>query len=389
MSTENLLHPYFFQIRNVFGLLLMTFSMMLAGCSPHAESAEMHEDEDEHHHDESTIVISGEQTKKFGIETEVTEPATFREVVKVSGVVEPAVSDIVTVSARKSGIVNLSGGINLGSLVKKGESMATITSDGVQGGDLSGAAAANLSAAKSEYERLKPLYDEKLITASTFREAERAYNEAKALAGKAPAAGNMTLSAPAEGYISALYVNSGQYVDAGAPVATITKSTKMTLRADVPARYSPRISLFETANFIPEGSERVISIGEMGGERLSGKSATNSSGGYIPLYFTFNGNQAESPSGFATVFLLGEERENVISVPRSALLELQGNKYVYVVEDGHEYEKRLVTTGGDTGERVEITSGIRPGETVVSKGASIVRMAEVSAVAPPSHTHNH
>ena len=40
-------------------------------------------------------------------------------------------------------------------------------------------------------------------------------------------------------------------------------------------------------------------------------------------------------------------------------------------------------------ERVEIKEGLKPGEEVVAKGASIIRMAEVSAVAPPSHTHNH
>ena len=79
----------------------------------------------------------------------------------------------------------------------------------------------------------------------------------------------------------------------------------------------------------------------------------------------------------------------MISVPRDALVEIQGNKYVYVAEDEDEYEKRLVKTGVSDGRRIEILQGLEEGDKVVSKGASIIRMAEVSAIAPPSHSHNH
>lgn len=80
---------------------------------------------------------------------------------------------------------------------------------------------------------------------------------------------------------------------------------------------------------------------------------------------------------------------DVISIPRTALSEQQGNFFVYVKIDDHGYRKSLVTLGGDDGKNVIVTSGLHPGEEVVVKGTSIVHLAETSGVAPVGHTHNH
>ena len=114
-----------------------------------------------------------------------------------------------------------------------------------------------------------------------------------------------------------------------------------------------------------------------------------SSNGYIPVYFSFTGSPVSYPGGYAEVYLICGERKGVISVPRDALVEIQGNKYIYVAEDDHDYEKKIVKTGASDGERIEILEGLNEGDKIVSKGASIIRMAEVSSIAPPSHTHNH
>lgn len=363
--------------------LILGASLLTAGCSgkpvPHEE------DEASHGH-EHGIELQEEMIREFGIEEEKVEEGPFHHVIKVGGKIESSASDIHTITAKKSGIVTLASDILAGANVKNGQRIGSISVEGVQGGDLNRAAISNLESARAEYERLKPLYSDGLVTASAFREAERAYKEAEALAGKS-SGGSAILTAPASGNIRNLYVTSGEYVEVGAPIAVISKNTELTLRADLPAREASHLGELASANFIPEGSREVVKLSELNGKKLTGNAGV--SNGYIPVYFSFSGDPLAFAGGYAEVFLLCGNRQGVITVPRDALVEIQGNKYVYVSEHGHAFEKRLVETGSGDGERVEILSGLEPGETFVSKGASVVRMAEISAVAPPSHSHNH
>ncbi len=79
----------------------------------------------------------------------------------------------------------------------------------------------------------------------------------------------------------------------------------------------------------------------------------------------------------------------MISVPKEAIVEINGNKCVYAAHGEGHFIKHLVTLGASDGKRVEILSGLEEGEEVVVKGAQAVRMAETSATAVPGHTHNH
>lgn len=361
------------------------FSFFLVACSQHSHEEDEHEDHAETH----ALVIEPEKAKRFGIDFETVSLAPFSHIIKTSGAIEASSSDTYTVTAKQSGIVTLASGIAQGAEVKSGEKIATISPEGVQGGNVNQAASANLQAAKAEYERLKPLYEEKLITASTFREAERAYNEARALASKPVSGSSFTLTSPIQGSLTNLFVKSGEYVEVGTPVASVAKNTTQILRADLPMREGLHVSEIESANFIPEGSNEVLSLKTLDGKIISGQNATGLKNGYIPVFFSFTGNPFSAPGGFAEVFLICRAKKDAVSVPNTALIESQGNRYVYVVEHGEHYEKRLVKTGSSDGKRIEILEGLQPGEQIVAKGASIVRMEEVSAVAPPSHTHNH
>jgi multidrug efflux pump subunit AcrA (membrane-fusion protein) len=56
--------------------------------------------------------------------------------------------------------------------------------------------------------------------------------------------------------------------------------------------------------------------------------------------------------------------------------------------DKEGYQRREVTLGGSDGQRVEIKSGLKEGEKVVTKGAIHVKLASASN-AIPAHTHEH
>ena len=76
-------------------------------------------------------------------------------------------------------------------------------------------------------------------------------------------------------------------------------------------------------------------------------------------------------------------------MPVSALSEQQGEMFCYVQTDDECYEKRPVTLGRNSGDRVEVVSGLSPGDKVVTGGVTFIRLAETSGVVPEGHSHNH
>ncbi len=55
--------------------------------------------------------------------------------------------------------------------------------------------------------------------------------------------------------------------------------------------------------------------------------------------------------------------------PHTALTEEQGSFFVYLQVDEEGYKKQLVTLGADNGEKVQILSGVKAGDKVVTQGA--------------------
>ena len=369
---------------------IFTFPAFLS-CSSGTEGDhhDTEEDDHSHHSSEVGVIIEPEKAKEFGIEIETVVPGKFSDVIKTSGTIDSPNSDFFTVSAKKSGIITLVPSLSIGEKLVSGTRIGSISTAGLEGGDISQAALANLETSKAEYTRLKTLHDEGLVTTSTFREAERAYKEAQALLGSNNHGASSAVMAPDDGVLQNLMVKSGDFVEVGDPVATLAKNVTKILKVDLPSRLASHSGEIFTANFIPEGYSSVLKLADLNGKKISTNTSTESVNGYISLYFSFTGNNIIASGSFADVYLICGERDNVISLPREALVEIQGNKYVYVSPDDHSYEKKIVKTGASDGERIEILEGLSPGENVVTKGASIIRMAEVSSVAPPAHSHNH
>jgi multidrug efflux pump subunit AcrA (membrane-fusion protein) len=93
------------------------------------------------------------------------------------------------------------------------------------------------------------------------------------------------------------------------------------------------------------------------------------------------------PGSYAEVYLKTTPREGVLTLPVSALTEEQGLYFVYVKTEPDAYVKRSVKPGQSDGERVEIVSGIAPGDEVVTQGAVNVKLASGSGEIPHGHQH--
>lgn len=372
--------------------------MYMSGCGGNHS---VHHDEDDHdaisesddehgaHSHGETFSIPETTAQQFGIETIQIVPTDFSEIIKTSGMIEPSAGSVQSVSALISGIFTLSPGLSVGKTVNKGERIGYISSQGLEGGDVNAVAKANFEAAKKEFERISSLYEHHLVTIAEYNAAEKAYEEARAAVGPATSSGGMALIAPISGTIVSLPVVSGSFVDKGTQTALIATNATMTLRADLPSRYYSRVPEISSANFSPDGSQKIYSLHDLGGKFLTSSQNVSATNGYIPLYFSFMTNGEILPGSIVEIYLIGDNSSQKLVIPKEGLVEIQGNKYAYVMHHDDEYEKRLVKTGADDGLNYEILDGLKEGERVVIKGASAVRMAETSAIAPPAHNHEH
>ncbi len=82
----------------------------------------------------------------------------------------------------------------------------------------------------------------------------------------------------------------------------------------------------------------------------------------------------------AEVSFTKESAENTIVLPRSCVIEKDNEIYVYIEENG-KAKKVLVTTGIDTGENIQITSGLEEGMNVVTRGQTYLNDGDAVQIA--------
>ena len=350
-----------------------------------------HEDHDHGHNSKEpagAIHLEPEQAEKFGVEVTTIAPSEFSEVIKVSGQIESAPTDQSIITANSSGTISFAHNITEGSAVKNGTTIATITGHGIAGGDTNEATKAAYDAAKRELERVTPLHNEGIVSTKEYNEAKQAYEQAAA-AWSGRSSGGSAISRQ-NGVITQLLVKQGEYVSTGQPIAVISGNTRLTLRADLPEKYFNFMPTVVSANFRPAYSDKIFSIADLNGQRIGGSTAVvGTRAGYLPVYFSFDNNGSAVPGSFAEIYLIGNNRSDVIALPIEAVSEQQGLNFVYVRLDEDCYEKRNVTLGNSNGKNIEIKKGLNQGEEVVTTGMIFIKLAESSGAVPEGHSHSH
>lgn len=383
-------------------LLLTALLCLVSGCgSKHHDDHDDHEHEhhaasathDEHEHDHApgTIILAPEKAKAAGVKVSIVTRGTFHDVIQTSGSITAASCDETTIVATVPGIVSHAQHISEGMAISQGTTLYFLSSEKIKDGDIAQRAKVAYLAAKREYERAQPLVAEKIITQKEFSAIATEFENAKisyeALSSNNTGRG-IVIKAPVTGYMKQCMVKDGDYIEMGAPLMVITKNQHLYLRAEVPVRYYAQLGAIKSAKFRTQYSNTVFNIKDMHGELMSsGKSAT-STASYVPVTFQLDNAGNIVPGSYAEVFLITGERQNIISLPTTALTEEQGIYYVYVQLDDDCYRKQEVSLGATDGEYTEITSGLLGGERVVTQGAINVKLAAASN-AIPAHTHSH
>ena len=373
--------------------------MLFSACSKSHESHDHDHEGDEqaavsaedHQHAADEMEFSAEQAHAAVVEFTTLQPTDFSEVIEVSGQVLPASGAEATVTATMAGIARFAGSaLTEGQAVSAGQALFVVNGKPMADGNPAAVAQSEAKAARLALDRAEKLSAEKIISQRELEEARQRYEAAVATAQSlGNAAQSRSISAPIGGYLKTLLVRPGDYVSAGQALALVTQSKRVQLRADVPERYFGMLPRISTANFrmAYDESDNVYSLSQLGGRLVSKGRASSTGDAFVPVIFEFN-NQGSIVSGsFAQVFLQGSVRHGVLAIPSEAITESQGIYFVYVQHHADSYRRVEVTLGSSDGLRTEIRSGLRPGDKVVTRGATLVRLAANATAVPEGHSH--
>lgn len=396
------------KIRELTGRILL-IAMMAAPAScghNHAEGhGHDHESEEEHdahaghegekgeHEGEAhsnDVVMSHEALEAASIKIEEVSASDFAAGVKTTGVIENPTADERVISAPASGMLTSRAGIVPGSKVAAGEHLFTISSKGTEQGDASATAKVDLALAEKELARAEQLIKDNLISRKEYErirtEAERARLQAGSVAARSREA--VGISSPIGGYIVSLTARSGQYVETGAPLAIVVTGRRLMLRADLSERYRSLLGQLKSANIRIPGNAAPLDLSQLGGKVAGGVSGVTEGSHYYPVYIEFDNPGGLTGGAAVEVWLKGETRSGVVTLPKSAIVEDGGFHYVYVEEEHGVFEKKEVKLGGFDGIRYEILSGVEPGEKVAVEGALKIKMAGMGNSIQGHHHHH-
>ena len=172
---------------------------------------------------------------------------------------------------------------------------------------------------------------------------------------------------PESGYVTEVNITEGMYVDEGSSLIKITSLNQVWVEAQL---YSNEISgiaeskifqIFSESN--PEEVYKGIlvysnPIVEEGKRIHLLKIRVNNSGGKL------------IPGTLVSV-IPEKSIANVLAVPKSAVL-LEKMKTVWVLAHDNTFEQRMVETGSENKSWIEITSGLKQGDIVVTEGAYLI-----------------
>lgn len=337
------------------------------------------------------IILPKAKADAAGVKVSVVQPESFQQVIKTSGQVMAAQGDESVAVATVAGVVSFHGKVTEGMSVGRGATLLTISSSNIADGDPVQRARVAYEISKKEYERMKALVKNKIVSDKEFAQAEQAYENARisyeALA-KGHTKGGQAVSSPIGGFVKNILVKEGDYVTIGQPLMSVTQNRRLFLRAEVSEKYYPYLRTIGSANFKTPYDNQVYELKELGGRLLSTGKAAGDNSFYVPVTFEFDNKGDIIPGSFVEVYLLSSPMENVISIPRTALTEEQGLFFVYLQLDEEGYKKQEVTLGADNGKSVQILTGIKAGDRVVTTGAYQVKLASASN-AIPAHSHEH
>ena len=194
----------------------------------------------------------------------------------------------------------------------------------------------------------------------------------------------ISVYAPQDGIVSMMMVREGMYVKPSTQVMTLADLSSVWVLAEVFESQSQWVELGQTAD---------VELSSIPGQKWKGVvdyvyPSLDAKNRTLKARLRFdNPGELLKPNMFASVSIFGDSKNNVLSVPREAVLRSGNNERLIIAKGNGRFVQREVVSGMESGDWIEIKSGITQGEKVVisaqflidseaSMKASLLRMKE-------------
>lgn len=333
--------------------------------------------------DDGIIHLGDERADQSGVHCSPAVPGTLTEYLTLSGEVRLNDDKTIQSTSPVAGVVK-SVAVALGDRVDSGALLLTLSSR-----ELAAARSALLSArtrmqlADETFQREKRLWERKISAEQDYLQAKQALSEAqiavreaeqqlRTLGANEPgASGDLSLfeiKAPLTGTIVAKSVVAGANVDAGTALFTISDLNSVWIDLDVRPESLAQVQIGQqvmlSLNDSPSDRHGELSyIGPLlGNESRTAKARIvldNSEGYWRAGQFVYG-------------LLPVQESQARVMLPAVAVQTVAGAPMVFVkVSEG--FRSQIVKLGRKSGDSVEITAGVEPGDCVVTEGSFVLK----------------
>lgn len=252
-------------------------------------------------------------------------------------------------------------------------------------------AEAQLANARSTYARYTRLMEKDATSKEKFEESEMQFRAAEAGLKEAVTVrdqllvqeGRQQITAPIDGEVLILYRQIGSYVTAGTPIALIGNFGTLYFSMPIEDKFAKNIFVgenfelnFKNSAALRKAYDTEFAAGNLGSEQsfpVKIREITpslNEVAAMRKIVFEVDnrvGLLEQQTYNGVTLRVMSPRR--ALTVPLAAMADTNKDA-VFVVTADNTLERRAVRTGADDGSYIEITAGLREGETVVTSATT-------------------
>lgn len=219
--------------------------------------------------------------------------------------------------------------------------------------------------AKRLYERMEPLYNAGAVSKEDFDQVKSGYEIARA--GLTDVTYTTKLKSPIRGILTDLRVNVGDKVDPGQTLAMVADLSSMKVIFDASQSEVEEIKVGQPVIVGKDKNKRNKTDGfdgELSKISLSADLETR----LFRAEAKLEPNDRLKPGTIQYIQIRTYRNEEAITVPINAVLERQGEFYLFVVSPSQTAQKRKVSVGKPGDKSIEIVAGLEVGEQIIVFG---------------------
>jgi membrane fusion protein (multidrug efflux system) len=246
-------------------------------------------------------------------------------------------------------------------------------------------AKASLDWAEADFNRIKSLLDQKVVSQSEYDQkltqvqaarqqyqlarnvAQQSYGSLQAARARVDlarkAAADTVVRAPFAGIVAERLVGTGDFVSRGTKVATVVRIDPVRVELTVPEQFLSQVRTGQQVKLTVDAYPNEVFTASV---RFVSPALKSDQRALTVEAVARNGDGRLKPGLFVTALLQQSGPAAALLVPAAAVETVAGTSRVYVVAAENKVEERIVTLGEKVGDRIELATGVKAGERIVA-----------------------